>query len=51
MSTCTLAAVGSARWETSIALAADLLLAVVLGGQSLEGRLDDATTETVEGAQ
>lgn len=31
---------------TYIALAADGLLAVVLGGQSLQGGLNDTTTET-----
>jgi hypothetical protein len=31
---------------TYVALAADHLLAVVLGGEDLEGRLDDTTTET-----
>ena len=34
-------------WEmTYIAFPADRLVAVVLGGKSLEGWLDDATTET-----
>jgi hypothetical protein len=32
--------------KTYVALAADVLLAVVLGGEGLEGRLDDTTTET-----
>lgn len=32
--------------ETYVALAADHLVAVVLGGKSLERRLDDTTTET-----
>lgn len=31
---------------TYVALAADGLLAVVLGGKSLEGGFDDTTTET-----
>ena len=31
---------------TYVALAADGLVAVVLGGKSLEGRLNDTTTET-----
>lgn len=31
---------------TYVALAADHLLAVVLGGQSLQGGLDQTTTET-----
>jgi hypothetical protein len=39
-------AVDSPRWQTSVALAADHLVAVVLGGERLERRLDDATTET-----
>jgi len=41
-----LAAVGGAGWQAGIALAADHLLAVVLGGQGLEGGLDDASAET-----
>jgi hypothetical protein len=32
--------------ETYVALAADGLLAVVLGGKSLQGGLNDTTTET-----
>ena len=32
--------------KTYVALAADGLVAVVLGGKSLEGRLNDTTTET-----
>lgn len=32
--------------STYVALAADHLLAVVLGGQGLQGRLNEATTET-----
>lgn len=32
--------------RTYVALAADVLLAVVLGGESLEGGFDDTTTET-----
>ncbi|KAF2821143.1 hypothetical protein CC86DRAFT_109792 [Ophiobolus disseminans] len=39
-------AVDSPRWQTCVALAADHLIAVVLGGERLERRLDDATTET-----
>jgi hypothetical protein len=31
---------------TYVALAADGLFAVVLGGKGLQGRLDDTTTET-----
>jgi hypothetical protein len=41
-----LTAVGGTRRKTGVALAADGLLAVVLGGEGLEGRLDDTTTET-----
>lgn len=41
-----LTAVGGTRGETSIALAADGLLAVVLGSKSLERGLNDTTTET-----
>jgi hypothetical protein len=41
-----LTAVGGTGRETSVALAADVLLTVVLGGEGLEGRLDDTTTET-----
>lgn len=32
-------------WCTYVALAADGLLAVVLGGESLQGGLDDTTTQ------
>jgi hypothetical protein len=39
-------AVDSPRWQTCVALAADHLIAVVLGGERLERRLDDAATET-----
>ena len=41
-----LAAVGGARREAGVALAADHLVAVELGSQGLEGRLNDTTTET-----
>ena len=34
------------HWETYVALSADHLLAVVLGGKSFQRRFDDATTET-----
>lgn len=37
---------GYLRSETYVALAADHLVAVVLGGKGLEGRLNDTTTET-----
>jgi hypothetical protein len=43
----------STRWQASVALAADLLLAVVLSGEHLEGGLNDTTTKAeheVEGA-
>ena len=46
MATLLLAAVRRTRWETGVALAADHLVTVVLGGQGLERGLDDATTET-----
>jgi len=46
MSALLLPAVGSTRGETGIALSADHLLAVELGGKSLEGGFDDTTTET-----
>jgi hypothetical protein len=39
-------AVDSPRWQTCVALAADHLVAVVLGGKCLERRLNDTTTET-----
>jgi hypothetical protein len=39
-------AVDSPRWQTCVALAANHLVAVVLGGKRLERRLNDATTET-----
>lgn len=45
MTTLLLAAVCGTGWQTGIALAADHLLAVVLGGQGLKGGLDDATTQ------
>jgi len=40
-----LTAVGRTGGETSVALAADHLVAVELGGKSLERRLDDTTTK------
>jgi len=46
VATLLLAAVGGTGRETSVALAADGLVAVVLGGKGLERRLNDATTET-----
>jgi hypothetical protein len=39
-------AVDSPRWQACVALAADHLVAVVLGGKRLERRLNDTTTET-----
>ena len=41
-----LPAVGCSRWETGVALSADHLIAVVLGSQGLQGRLDDTSSET-----
>lgn len=41
-----LAAVDSTRGKSGVALAADHLLTVVLGGKGLKGGFDDATTET-----
>jgi hypothetical protein len=46
VSTLLLAAIGSSRWQTGIALSAYHLLAVVLAGEGLEGWLDDATSES-----
>lgn len=37
---------GIARGKTYVALAADVLLAVVLGGEGLERGFNDTTTET-----
>jgi hypothetical protein len=39
-------AVDSPRWQARVALAADHLVAVVLGRERLKRRLDDATAET-----
>ena len=41
-----LAAVGGTGREAGVALAADLLVAFVFGGEDLERGLDDAATET-----
>ena len=41
-----LSAVLSTEGETSVALSADHLVAVVLSGEDLEGRLDDTTTQS-----
>lgn len=46
MATCSLPAVSSTGRETRIALAANLLVAVVLRSQYLERRLNDTATET-----
>ncbi len=46
MTALALAAVGGTGRETSVALAADLLVAVVLAGEHLERGLDDTTAET-----
>ena len=46
MTTLALTAVGRTRGETGVALAANLLLAVVLAGKNLERGLNDTTTET-----
>ena len=46
MTTRALAAVGGTGRETSVALAADHLVAVVGRGEDTERRLNDTTTET-----
>jgi hypothetical protein len=46
MTTLSLTTVGSTRRETSIALAANHLLTVVLGSQSLQRGFNDTTTKT-----
>jgi hypothetical protein len=51
VATLLLAAVSGTRRKTSIALAADHLLAVVLGGKSLQGGLNDTTTKTEDQVQ
>jgi hypothetical protein len=51
MTTSTFSAVGSTRGKTSIAFAADLLIAFVLGGKHFQRRLDDATTKTEDQVQ
>jgi len=38
-------AIGGTWWKTGIALAANHLLAVILGGKGLKGGLNDTTTE------
>jgi hypothetical protein len=44
-------AVDSPRGQTRVALAADHLVAVVLGGERLERRLDDAATQAQDQVQ
>jgi hypothetical protein len=44
-------AVDSPRWQAGVALAADHLLAVVLGGKGLERGLNDTATETEDQVQ
>ena len=39
-------AVGGTWGEASVAFTADLLLAVIFGGKSLQGRFNNATAET-----
>jgi hypothetical protein len=51
VATLLLAAVGGTGRETSVALAANLLVAVVLGGKDLERGLNDTTTETEDEVQ
>jgi ribose/xylose/arabinose/galactoside ABC-type transport system permease subunit len=51
VATLLLAAVSGTRRKTGIALAADHLLAVVLGGKSLQGGLNDTTTKTEDQVQ
>jgi len=41
-----LTAVGGTGWQTCVALSADHLVNVVLGGENLQGRLDNPATET-----
>ena len=41
-----LSAVGGSRWQTGIALSANHLVAVVLGGKGFQRRLDDSTSES-----
>jgi hypothetical protein len=41
-------AVGGTRGKTGVALAADLLVAVVFRGEDLERGLDDSTTQTAK---
>jgi len=46
VATLLLSTVGGSRWQTGVALSADHLVAVVLGGQGLERRLNDSTSES-----
>lgn len=47
MTTLALTAVGRTRGQAGVALAANLLVAVVLAGQHLERGLNDTTTQAV----
>lgn len=46
VTTSALPAVGRARRKASVTFTADLLVAVVFGGQHLQGGLNDTATET-----
>lgn len=46
MTTRPLAAVGRARWETCVTLAADLFVAVVFRGQNFKRGLDESAAES-----
>ena len=48
MTALALTAVGGTRRETSVALSANLLVAVVLAGEHLERGLDDSSSESVK---
>jgi len=48
VTTAPLSAVRSTRGESGVALSADLLVTVRLGGKGLEGRLDDSSSESVK---
>lgn len=48
MTTAPLSAVGSTRGESGVALSADLLVTVRLGGEDLERGLDDSSSESVK---
>lgn len=51
MTTFSLSAVGSTRRKSSIALSANRLVTVVLGGKSLQRGLDDTTSKSGEKVQ